>query len=329
LSLFVILKIGIHHLIIFYLSSIYLYLRLYFRLSPLFYHHHLLYSYSLGIALSFIVTADITMTATSEEWDILQLYEHSVNSPKGDVDFLLMVFQDRYNRKAEILREDFCGTAGLACEWVGRGEDQYALGIDWDEPTLAWAKKHNVSKLEPDARERLTLQLGDVMNSYPHRVDVVAAHNFSWMMIRDRQQLREYFKKCHEGLRKEGMLVLDIYGGRDSQQPSIEETHFEEKGFTYHWQQYSYCPITNHVDCAIHFSFPDGRRIENAFKYEFRLWGLPELRDVLLGAHFREVKVFWEKDDGLEFDGNYGNFEHATSAKDEGGWMAYVIAYRS
>jgi SAM-dependent methyltransferase len=154
------------------------------------------------------------MTATENSWDILQLYEYSVNSPEGDCDFLHRVFADRYQRKAQLLREDFCGTAGLACEWVGRGEDQYAVGIDWDQLTLDWCKQQHIAKLDPAAQERLTLQPGDVMKGYPWKVDVIAAHNFSWMMFRDRIKLRDYFKKCREGLKKDGVLVLDIYGGK-------------------------------------------------------------------------------------------------------------------
>jgi hypothetical protein len=142
-----------------------------------------------------------------QELDLLQLYEYSVNSPQGDCDFLHQVFTDRYQRKAEILREDFCGTGGLACEWVSRADDQYAVGIDWDQRTLDWCRAHNRSKLTADAQKRLTLQLGKVQNGYPWNVDVIAAHNFSWMMFRERQELRDYFKKCREGLRKEGIFV--------------------------------------------------------------------------------------------------------------------------
>jgi hypothetical protein len=114
--------------------------------------------------------------------------------------------------------------------------------------------------------------------------------------------------------------------GPESQQPCVDETEFKEKGFTYYWEQKSFDPITHHVSCAIHFGFPDGRRIDNAFTYEFRLWTLPELRDILLGAHFRDVKIFWERDCDLE---NHSNFVESKSAEHEGTWMAYVVAYRS
>jgi hypothetical protein len=181
------------------------------------------------------------------------------------------------------------------------------------------------------------------------------------MMFRERQELRDYFKKCREGLRKEGILVLDIYGGKvdgsalqefgncvkailecahtcsfflsmnllgpESQQPCMEVTKFPDKGFAYHWEQKSFDPITHHVSCAIHFSFPNREMIKDAFSYEFRLWTLPELRDVLLGAHFSEVKVFWEEEHANATD--FSSFVESTSAKHEGTWMAYIVSYRS
>jgi hypothetical protein len=130
-----------------------------------------------------------------------------LNTPEGDCDFLPRLFADRYQRKAQLLREDFCGTAGLACEWVGRGEDQYVVGIDWDQlTTLDWCKQQHISKLDPAAQERLTLQPRDVRNGNPWKVDVTAAHNFSWMMFRDRSKLRDSFKKCQVALKKNGVL---------------------------------------------------------------------------------------------------------------------------
>ena len=43
-------------------------------------------------------TAATTMTATAYTWEILQLYEYSVNSPEGNCDFLHRVFADQYQR---------------------------------------------------------------------------------------------------------------------------------------------------------------------------------------------------------------------------------------
>lgn len=51
------------------------------------------------------------------------------------------------------------------------------------------------------------------------------------------------------------------------------------------------------MDCAIHFHFPDGTRMRNAFRYTWRLWTLPEIRELLTEAGFRNVTVYWEGDD--------------------------------
>jgi hypothetical protein len=69
-------------------------------------------------------------------------------------------------------------------------------------------------KLNPAAQEWWMLQPGDVMKGYPWKAKVIATHNFSWMMFRNRITQRDYFKKCREGLKKDGVLVLDIYEGK-------------------------------------------------------------------------------------------------------------------
>jgi hypothetical protein len=42
------------------------------------------------------------------------------------------------------LKEDFCGTALLASEWVEWRRDNTALGVDLDAATLAWGREHNL-----------------------------------------------------------------------------------------------------------------------------------------------------------------------------------------
>jgi len=108
----------------------------------------------------------------------------------------------------------------------------------------------------------------------------------------------------------DGMLLLDAYGGSDAFR-EIEEKR-EEKGFTYVWDQHFFNPLTGHVINHIHFRFRDGTRLERAFTYEWRLWTLPELTELLREAGFRDVTVYWE---GSEKSGE-GNGVHLWTSAD-------------
>ena len=48
------------------------------------------------------------------------LYTAAVQSVDADLDFFLRVYKRKRGEPFKTLREDFCGTAALACEWVRR-----------------------------------------------------------------------------------------------------------------------------------------------------------------------------------------------------------------
>ena len=119
--------------------------------------------------------------------------------------------------------------------------------------------------------------------------DVVAATNFSYFIFRERNELRHYFECARKNLKNEGVLVLDLMGGPQCH----EEEYFERRrqdGFTYVWNHDTFNPINHHTICRIHFSFPDGSEMKNAFVYEWRLWTIPEISELLLCGGARGVK---------------------------------------
>ena len=65
-------------------------------------------------------------------------------------------------RRPVLLREDFCGTAQAACEWVATNRRHRAIAVDVDREVLDWSRKHHVRKLKPGARKRLELVRADV-----------------------------------------------------------------------------------------------------------------------------------------------------------------------
>jgi len=250
------------------------------------------------------------------------LYEESVQNPESDIEFLTHVYKKAYRKPPLALREDFCGTAKLCVEWVKSAPERSAVGLDLDEPTLAWATRHNVSTLAEN-QKRVQLLKRNVLEDIPSKADVIVAFNFSYCIFKERETLLSYFKKAHEGLGENGMFSIDIHGGTETREPVEEETEYES--FTYVWDQEPYDPITGNAMRYIHFKFKDGSQIRRAFTYNWRIWDLPEIQDILRDAGFREVDVYWE---GATKNGEgTGDFRKTQKAEEEQAWVSYVIAW--
>ena len=141
-------------------------------------------------------------------------------------------------------------------------------------------------------------------------------------MFETRDMLRDYFVSCREALVDDGILFLDAFGGPDSIDVQKEKTKFDH--FTYVWDQAEFYPVTNHMVAHIHFKFPDGSKIKNAFTYEWRMWTLPEIRELLLEAGFRTVRIFWEGEDE-DGEGN-GEFAETETGEPDLAWICYIVA---
>ncbi len=254
--------------------------------------------------------------------DKFKLYQESVQDPASEVRLIQRVYRRMRGMDPRNLREDFCGTAILACEWVRRVPDGRAVGIDLDFPTLQYAKTHSVESLGKKARH-VELIHGDVLHPPEFKPDVVAAFNFSYFVFKSRERLRTYCAKVHRSLARDGVFFLDLYGGPQAQEIMEEDT--DHDGFTYVWDQASYNPITGETLCHIHFDFPDGSRMRKAFTYDWRLWTLPELRDLLSEVGFATVDAYWEGTDS-ETGGGNGIFRLSTKGDDAASWIAYVAA---
>ncbi|MFI5402590.1 MAG: class I SAM-dependent methyltransferase [Planctomycetota bacterium] len=230
--------------------------------------------------------------ATADRWT---LYERSVQEPEADCDLVEQVWRELRGREPRLLREDFCGTAVSAIEWVKRDRRHEAIAVDLSPEALAIAARRVRKRLRPADRARIELVRGDVRKIRTRRVDTIVACNFSYFAFRTRPELRRYFRACRAALVDDGMLLLDAYGGSDAYLEIREKR--EEKGFTYVWDQHSMNPLTGHVTNHIHFHFRDGTKLERAFTYEWRLWTLPELIELLREAGFPDVTVYWEGSD--------------------------------
>lgn len=251
------------------------------------------------------------------------LYEQSVQCPEADVRFFDRVYKKRHGRLPVMLREDFCGTAALAAEWVRTRQENRAIGVDLHRPTLDWGRRHNIAPLGEGA-DRVELLEENVLEVTRPRVDMVAALNFSYFIFKQRNLLKAYFQAVRKSLRPGGFFVLDIFGGSECQALDTETKHL--KGFKYHWEQASYNPINNDTLYYIHFSFPDGTRLNRAFTYDWRMWTPREVTELLEEAGFESPIVYWE---GADEDGTgNGVFRPALKREPEAGWIAYITATR-
>ena len=258
----------------------------------------------------------------SREVDKHTLYQQSVQLPESDIDFFSQIYKHHRGRRALALREDFCGTALLSCEWVASHPRRTAVGIDLDEATLEWGRRHNLAG--SPAADRVRLVRADVREIRRPRVDLACAMNFSFCVFKERPELLAYFRAVRDGLKKGGMFMLELYGGTEAIVP-IEERR-ELEGHDYVWEQESFNPITHETRCHIHFELPDGRRLERAFSYDWRLWTIPELRDALAETGFVASEVYWERVDG---DGEgTGEYAHTECEENQEGFLVYVVGLR-
>ena len=260
-----------------------------------------------------------------------ELYEFAVQSVDAEIDFVDKTFRRLKGRTARVLREDFCGTANSSCEWVRRRPTNIAFGIDLDGPTLDWGMEHQVGRLRPAARPRVILQQANVLNVRTKLApDIVVAMNFSYFCFQTRELLRSYFRHVRQTLARGGILILDSYGGWESYREMTERRPIKPgpKGigpFTYIWEQASYDPITGRVMCHISFKLRDGSKIRRAFTYDWRLWSLPEITELLGEAGFRNPTVYWEGTDPKTGDGN-DVFKPAKNGDADQSFICYIVA---
>ena len=119
----------------------------------------------------------------------------------------------------------------------------------------------------------------------------------------------------------------DMFGGPEAQEETKEKTKHKKHGFSYIWHQARFHPVTNFIRCHIHFHFKDGSKIKKAFTYEWRLWSIPEIRDLLLEAGFSEVEVYWEGTDKETGEGN-GIYHKRDHAVDDPAWVVYIVGVK-
>lgn len=260
----------------------------------------------------------------AERADRHVLYERAVQDPKNDARTLNKLYRRYRKQDALVLREDFCGTATLATHWSKSKPNRLAVGVDLDRDTLAWGREHNVNAAGPHVASRVTLVEGNVLEGGGPTTDITCALNFSYCCLKDRKALLQYFQVAREGLNPGGLFIADVLGGPESMR-ATEDTH-DHGDFVYRWEQVFFDPLTHEMECRIHFDFPDGSSLSPAFSYEWRLWTMPELTDLLLEAGFSAVHRLWEKT--TEDGEGTGLFFEPTRVDYWEQWWTFIVAER-
>ena len=260
------------------------------------------------------------MTTASKSFEKYAAYAKSVQSPREDARFLRLVYRNLNNSEPTILREDFCGTYALCCEWATLDDQKCAVGLDIDPEPLAYGTENYLSQLNDWQQARVTTYERDVLVRSTIKTDMICAFNFSYFCFHSRETLLKYFKACRQSLRPNGIFMVDTFGGPQCGEPSMDTKRLP--GLTYYFEQERFDPINNSTRFSIHFKPKGGRIRKRAFTYDWRMWSIPELRDTMLDAGFKDVEVYWE---GTARDGRgSGRFTRKTRGESCQVWVAYV-----
>ncbi|MEZ6123309.1 MAG: hypothetical protein R3C49_09065 [Planctomycetaceae bacterium] len=265
----------------------------------------------------------------ADKADKFVCYQQSVQAPDHEIDIFEQVYKEAYGAKPVSLREDFCGTFAVCCEWVKSNRNRTAWGIDLCGDTLQWGRDHNLSQLKPAQQSRVELLQQDVRDGNTPPVDVLAAQNFSFWIFKTREELRTYFQAAHRNLNSQGVMVMDMMGGRECYDTTCTDKRTivkGKKGYDYHWQQATFNPVNHDASFYIHFRFADGSKLKNAFEYHWRFWTIPEVRELLQEAGFSESHVYWEEE--TEDGEDSGIWSRGEQAPNNPSWLCYIIGVK-
>ncbi|CAN5406612.1 hypothetical protein BH10BDE1_BH10BDE1_30730 [soil metagenome] len=258
-------------------------------------------------------------------FDKYDFYRRAVQSPEVDVRFIRDTYRELKNKEPQDLREDFCGTFAISCEWAKLSPKYRAFGIDLDHEPISYGMTHNLTELSKTQSDRVIIREENVLSPGLPKVDVIAAMNFSHYIFKTRETMKQYFANAYSTLNDGGLMVADCFGGPACQKSNKDST--KHRGFTYIWEQVGFDPVTSEAVFHIHFKVNEKagkvRHHKHQFTYDWRMWSILELREIMIEAGFKKTHVYWEGT-SRKGDGN-GIFTRVDSGEICEAWVAYVV----
>jgi len=261
------------------------------------------------------------MSIQREAFDKHAAYGLAVQSPIEDARFLRRVYRELTGKNPKTLREDFCGTFALCCEWVKHDAAAQAWGLDIDGDPISYGSEKYLAELDEDQRSRVHVRQLDVMSPRAPQADVICAFNFSYFAFQERRTLVRYFESCRQRLNRGGLFVVDIFGGPQHGHPCVDTKRLP--GMKYFFEQSEFDPITNKTRFHLSFQRNGERKRGRVFSYDWRMYSIAEIRDVMLDAGFKDTVVYWE---GTGRDGRgSGVFRRREKGEPCEVWVAYIV----
>ena len=248
-------------------------------------------------------------------------YKESVQNPADDIRFFKRVYKSFFKKEPRIFREDFCGTFYIGRHWVRQCPENRAIVIDKNKEPVEYGLRHHFADLSDSEKARLTVLNKDVLEKNLPGAELITVSNFSYFIFQQRAEMLKYFKNVRKALADPGMFIVDAVGGPDCQGLSEEKTVCGN--FNYYWDQNYFNPVTNESRFYIHFKRKGEKKRERVFSYKWRLWSLPELKDILKDAGFSQVHVYWEGSD--KKGGGNGIFRKVKKGDPCETWVAYLV----
>ena len=257
------------------------------------------------------------------------LYESSVQSPQWYIEYLPQFHYLLLGKEVFRLREDFCGSGKISCEWVKASKENRAVGLDIDVCPLDYANRVNKSILTEEQQSRVNFIQQNVMVPTEEKFDLIGAFNFSFFALHERQELIQYAKAAFMSLKSSGTFFLNVAGGMGILKTRQRDQYVNIPGFGSFqqlWEQGDYNPITSVNEYAIHFMHSSGECLNDAFVYQWRIWQIREVREILAEAGFKKSVVFWERDN-KNGEGT-GEFFITESPRNAHSWVAYIAGIK-
>ena len=263
----------------------------------------------------------------ADKADKFYCYQESVQEPEHEVEIFDLIYREAYGKKPLTLREDFCGTFAVCCEWVKSDKDRRAVGIDLCPETLGWGIENNLNKLDPSAKEKVKVLEKDVRSQTTPKVEILAAQNFSFWIFKTREEVVDYFRIAYGNLQDKGIMIMDMMGGKESYATDVTDKRTIVKGkdgFKYRWEQAYFNPVTSDCSFYIHFKFGDGSRMKRAFEYHWRFWTIPEVREMLAEAGFKKSLVYWD----VAPEDEEEKWSAVDEADNDDSWLCYIVGIK-